>query len=220
MSTHIRSNNTMKNTKQKQETPPSHQIRALHTPTTITIYQAYPPSIACPAITTQSFTKVPQFSRTRMTWIKPSFLWMAYRSGYASKKGQEHVLAIEITREGFEWALRHACLSHTPNGASEEEVRAWTEKMKKSPVRVQWDPERDLWGRPLGWRSLQVGLKGEAVEQYIEQWILGIRDVTELMHDVSRRVDVGDVEGAKALLPIEDVFELPEDIGRGIGMEG
>lgn len=143
---------------------------------------------------------------------------MAYRSGYASKHGQEHVLAIEITREGFEWALRHACLSHASNGASEAEVRAWTEKMKKSPVRVQWDPERDLWGRPLGWRSLQVGLKGEAVERYIEQWIVGIRDVTELMHDVSRRVDLGDVEGARTLLPIEDVFGLPEDIGRGIGM--
>ncbi|BCS30161.1 DUF4291 domain-containing protein [Aspergillus puulaauensis] len=195
---------------------PYHQIRALHTPTTITIYQAYPPSIAHPALTTQSFTKVPQFSRSRMTWIKPSFLWMAYRSGYASKAGQERVLAIEITREGFEWALRHACLSHASKGASEEGVRAWAEKMWNSPVRVQWDPERDLWGRPLGWRSLQVGLKGEAVGRYIGQWIVGITDVTDLMHDVKGRVDRGDIEGARALLPIEDVYALPEDIGRDI----
>ncbi|OJJ57952.1 hypothetical protein ASPSYDRAFT_45924 [Aspergillus sydowii CBS 593.65] len=155
-----------------------------------------------------------------MTWIKPSFLWMAYRSGYASKTGQERVLAIEITREGFEWALRHACLSHTPKDASEEEVRARSEKMRKSPVRVQWDPERDLWGRPLGWRSLQVGLKGEAVERYVEQWIVGIRDVTELMHDVKERVDRGDVQGANALLPMEDAYGLPEDIGGEIGMNG
>jgi hypothetical protein len=38
-----------------------------------------------------------------MTWIKPSFLWMMYRCGWATKPGQERVLAIQITREGFEW---------------------------------------------------------------------------------------------------------------------
>ena len=43
-----------------------------------------------------------------MTWIKPSFLWMMYRCGWGLKEGQETVLAVEITREGFEWALR-AC---------------------------------------------------------------------------------------------------------------
>jgi len=43
-----------------------------------------------------------------MTWIKPSFLWMMYRSGWATKPGQEHILATQITRDGFEWALhRH-----------------------------------------------------------------------------------------------------------------
>ena len=47
-----------------------------------------------------------------MTWIKPSFLWMMHRSGWATKPGQERVLAIEITRAGFEWALSHAALSH------------------------------------------------------------------------------------------------------------
>lgn len=47
-----------------------------------------------------------------MTWIKPSFLWMAYRSGWGRKPGQERVLRIDITREGFEWALANSCLSH------------------------------------------------------------------------------------------------------------
>ncbi len=46
-----------------------------------------------------------------LTWIKSSFLWMMYRCGWATKAGQESVLAIEITPDGFEWALRHACLS-------------------------------------------------------------------------------------------------------------
>jgi hypothetical protein len=45
-------------------------------------------------------------------WIKPSFLWMMYRCGWATKPLQERVLAVEITRTGFEWALAHSCLSH------------------------------------------------------------------------------------------------------------
>lgn len=35
----------------------------------------------------------------RMTWIKPSFLWMMYRAGWGFKdKGQRRVLAIDISR--------------------------------------------------------------------------------------------------------------------------
>ncbi|HEY0697682.1 MAG TPA: DUF4291 family protein, partial [Micromonospora sp.] len=79
------------------------QIRAVHTDETITVHQAYPPEIALPALTAGRF--VPPFKRERMTWIKPSFLWMMYRCGWGDKPGQEHVLAVEITRVGFEWAL-------------------------------------------------------------------------------------------------------------------
>jgi hypothetical protein len=31
-------------------------------------------------------------------------------------EGRQTVLAMEITRERFEWALRHACLSHYVRG--------------------------------------------------------------------------------------------------------
>ncbi|KAF3020819.1 hypothetical protein E8E15_006353 [Penicillium rubens] len=116
-------------------------IRAKQTPTTVTVYQAYPAEIADPALEAHTF--VPPFSRDRMTWIKPSFLWMAYRSGWATKPRQERVLAIEITREGFEWALRNCCLSHySPSEKTSQEE--WRKKLRASPVRVQWDPERDL----------------------------------------------------------------------------
>jgi hypothetical protein len=87
-------------------TVPARQIRARFTAETITVYQAYPPEIALPALDAGRF--VAPFERDRMTWIKPSFLWMMYRCGWASKPGQEHVLAVEITRAGFEWALAGA----------------------------------------------------------------------------------------------------------------
>ena len=64
---------------------PARQVRALYDGDTITVYQAYSSSIAEPALRAGRF--VPPFSRTRMTWIKPSFLWMMYRSGWATKPG-------------------------------------------------------------------------------------------------------------------------------------
>lgn len=72
------------------------QVRGQFTDRTITVYQAYPPEIATRAVTAGRF--VAPFKRDRMTWIKPSFLWMMYRSGWASKPGQERVLAVEILR--------------------------------------------------------------------------------------------------------------------------
>ena len=90
--------------------PPVRQVRALHDEETLVVYQAYSPAIAEPALAAGTF--VAPFKRERMTWIKPSFLWMMYRCGWATKPDQERVLAITITRAGFEWALAHSSLSH------------------------------------------------------------------------------------------------------------
>src|SRR5258706_39206 len=106
---------------------PYHQIRAVHSAGTIPVYQAYGPQIALPALAAGRF--VAPFKRERMTWIKPSFLWMMYRCGWARKPGQEHVLAIELTRAGFEWALANACLSHYDPGAHESRA-AWSARLK------------------------------------------------------------------------------------------
>lgn len=132
-------------------------IRAVFDKDTITVYQAYRPAIAIPAVENQTF--VPPFKMERMTWIKPSFLWMMYRCGWAQKEGQEHVLAIKIKREGWEWAMKNACLSHFIKDihTTEEE---WKETLHKAPVRIQWDPEKDIFLDKLDYRSIQVGLSG------------------------------------------------------------
>jgi hypothetical protein len=68
-------------------------IRAAYSDRTVRVYQAYPPEIALPALEAGQF--VPPFSMGRMTWIKPSFNWMMYRSGYASKQGQDKTSAMQ-----------------------------------------------------------------------------------------------------------------------------
>ncbi|MEO3870141.1 DUF4291 domain-containing protein [Nonomuraea sp. B12E4] len=186
---------------------PYRQIRATYTERSITVYQAYHAAIAAPAVAARRF--VPPFKRERMTWIKPSFLWMMYRCGYATKPGQERVLAIELSREGFAWALAHSCLSH------DDRRPGWAERLHRSPVRIQWDPERGVRHEALPHRSIQIGLSGEAVPRYVEDWTLGITDVTDRVRElhtaVRRQADVS------ALLPAERPYPLDGELLETIG---
>ncbi|GAA3634982.1 DUF4291 domain-containing protein [Streptomyces chitinivorans] len=169
------------------------------------MYQAYAPEIGVPAARDGRFPAA--WKRDRMTWVKPSFLWMMYRSGWGTKDGQRTVLAVEITREGFEWALERACLSHYERGLHPDPA-AWRRRLKRAPARVQWDPERDLHLRPLPHRSLQLGLTGEAVRRYADEWTVSITDVTALAHTVHAHVRDGALEAARRLLPVERPYPV------------
>lgn len=116
---------------------------------------------------------------------------MMYRCGHAAKPGQEVVLGIDITRDGFEWALKNAALSSfTPSFHRSHEE--WQSSLEAKPVRVQWDPERDWRLRLIpGVRAIQIGLAGEAVERYVNQWITRIEDVTPMARTVSAAIESG-----------------------------
>ncbi|MFE1731393.1 DUF4291 domain-containing protein [Streptomyces bacillaris] len=186
--------------------PPRHEIRAHQTATTVTVYQAYRPAIGLPAARDGRFPAA--WKRDRMTWIKPSFLWMMYRCGWGTKEGQETVLAVEIDRSGLERALANAELSYYVRGVHPDQA-TWKRSLRTTPARVQWDSERDLDLNPLPYRSLQLGLSGEASRRYADEWTLSIRDVTPLAREVHAAVRAGDRERAAGLLPVETPLDLP-----------
>jgi len=192
---------------------PSRQIRAVYDEQSIRVYQAYSKEIAVPALQAQRF--VPPFKLTRMTWIKPSFLWMMYRAGYGFKdEGQAYILAIDIKREGFEWALEHSRGSKPPEGM---DLAQWQRYKEQTPVRVQWDPERGLQHEALEHRSIQIGLSGEAAERYVNDWIVRITDVTPLAHQIHALVQQEKLDEAKTLLPQERCYPLFSSLLQKIG---
>jgi hypothetical protein len=185
---------------------PIRQIRAVYDDTTIRVYQAFRDDIADTALAHGTFVS-PPFSMTRMTWIKPSFLWMMYRAGWGQKdEGQKRILAIDITREGFEWALTNSSLSHERTTDT------------SPPVRIQWDPERDLHHRPLDHRAIQIGLSGIAVTHYVGRWIRRITDITAFAHEVGAHVAAGRVPAASALLPPEQPYPVGPELSRHLEM--
>lgn len=141
------------------------------------VYQAYSPHIASALLVAQKLVK--PFRFTRMTWIKPSFYWMAYRSDWGRKNGQEVVLEISLDRAVFDQLLAHASLTrYSPqiHGSAEQ----WREEVKRFPNRVQWDPERNYLLQRLEFGSLQLGVSTECLELY-DSGINNITDITNTM---------------------------------------
>lgn len=66
---------------------------------TIVVYQAYHASIGQYAIKNRAFGG--DFSYSRMSWIKPNFLWMMFRSGWGTKEGQEIILGLRLRVVSF-----------------------------------------------------------------------------------------------------------------------
>jgi hypothetical protein len=191
-------------------------IRAFQDDNTITVYQAFNRKIADTAVQFQTFTS-PPFKMDRMTWIKPSFLWMMYRSGWAKKEADKQILSIKITKKGFEEALNLSCLS-TFHDEIHDTKDDWKIQLSKSPVRIQWDPERNIFLQPLNYRTIQIGLSDIAVFKYVNEWITEIKNITMEVDHIYTLLKNENIEQAMALLPIETYYQVPSTLAKKIGI--
>ncbi|MDY3554268.1 DUF4291 domain-containing protein [Gemmata sp. JC717] len=191
------------------------EIRADYDRDTIAIYQAYPPAIADAALAAGRF--VPPFSFHRMTWIKPSFLWLMHRSNWAQKSGQERVLCVRVRRAGWETALGQAVLtSFEPAVFTDPDT--WAEQFAAARVHLQWDPERSLRGAGLPYDSIQVGLSRHVIREYADDWVARIEDYTPVVRKVYTLLQSGRADKARRLLPPERVYPVGAELGRRLSL--
>jgi hypothetical protein len=193
-----------------------HEIRADYDRATLVVYQAYCPAIADAALDAQRF--VPPFSFTRMTWIKPSFLWLMHRSNWGQKSGQERTLAVRISRSTWEETLSLAVLT-TPKLAFYDSAAEWQAQFRQAQVVVQWDPERSLRGNSLPCRSIQVGLSRRVIRRYAQEWIVGIEDYSGRVGKIHRLLRAGQADKAQQVLPPERVYPLRAALARRINAD-
>lgn len=181
---------------------------------TILVYQAYRPSIGRFAAEHGYFGG--DFKYGRMSWIKPSFLWMMYRCRWATAEGQETVLALRLHRTFFDSLLGRAVAStcHQERFGSQE---AWRRALDQSDVRLQWDPDHTPTGEPCQRRAIQLGLRGQALEDYGKREIIEVIDVTGFV--ASQRRNAGSWRETGLLTPDERIY-LPAnlEVRRAIGL--
>ena len=183
--------------------PKGKAILAQYDADAIVVYQAYRPSIGHFAARHGYFGG--DFKLSRMTWIKPNFLWMMYRSGWGTKAGQEVILAIRLKRSAFDSILAQAIHSkYFPE--MYESQQAWQDAIQTSDVRLQWDPDRTPSGERLERRAIQLGLRGAAIAKYAREWIVSIADISEFLAEQRQHVTSKNYDAL--LVPSECIYEV------------
>jgi hypothetical protein len=190
-------------------------ILAQYDDETIIVYQAYRESTGRFAAEYGYFEK--DFSYSRMSWVKPNFLWMMYRSGWGTKEAQVITLALHLRRSFFDGLLSQAIPSSWDSTlfATRED---WSAAVRKSNVRIQWDPDHDPHGRPLPRKAIQLGLRGEALESFGRQELIAVHDISDFVAAQRMRLGTG---GRSAIsTPVERVY-LPQDraLAARLGLE-
>ena len=170
----------------------------------IRVYQAYNPIIAKEAVLLQTFGK--NFNVNRMTWIKPSFLWMMYRSNWGTKKNQECILTIDIYQSYFNKLLEKAVLT-SPDSASYTGMQ-WEKAFDETTVYCQWDPDRDTNGNAIHRAAIQIGLKGDALREFLDLSICRIEDLTPSVKKWNEQRKNGKLNTKN--LPIERIYPVKD----------
>lgn len=180
-------------------------ILAHHDDETIVVYQAYRAEVGEYAIR-HGRLDGPAFSLTRMSWIKPNFLWMMYRSGWGTKPGQEVVLGLRLRRSFFETLVRAAVASsfdplRFPSRAD------WQAAVAASEVRLQWDPDHAPDGRKLERRAIQLGLRGRTLAALVHEELLEVLDMRGFVESQRPFITEGDT---RLLTPEEHPLVLSD----------
>lgn len=173
----------------------------------IIVYQAFNPSISAWAVKHQQFGG-DHYSFTRMSWIKPGFLWMMYRAGWAAKEHQQNILAITLPVEHFKTILSNATISSYDNNmyTTHEE---WKAELEKTEVRLQWDPDHDPHGTKQERKAIQLGLKGSILKKFCTKWMVKIEDITPFVKEEYKKVQAGNTDELN--VPFEEILSLKEE---------
>lgn len=168
---------------------------------TVVVYQAYRPAIGEFAIK-HGRLDGPHFSLERMSWIKPNFMWMMYRSGWGTKEGQEITLGLRLRRSFFDGLMAAAVpSSYDPAGfASSEE---WKVAVANSDVRLQWDPDHSPSGAKLARRAIQLGLRGAKLRAFANAELLEVIDLSSFVQ--AQRINAQD-RNPDLLSPVEKAY--------------
>ena len=183
-----------------------YHIMAQYDEDKIIVYQSYRPAIGNFAVKNQFFGG--PFKYTRMTWIKPNFLWMMYRNGWGTKEGQEVVLAIHLKREAFERYLSQAVYSSFQSELYEN-YEDWQKAVQSSSIRLQWDPDHNPYGGKLERRAIQIGIRNQEILRYAKEDIIKIEDISayvneQYQHVLNRELDKLELPEEKPYLTQSD----------------
>jgi len=172
----------------------------------LVVYQAYKPSIAQFAVENQ-YLGGADFSYSRMSWIKPNFLWMMFRCGWCEKENQEHVLALWVRKSDFESILNDAVYT-TFKPEHYSSMDSWKADLNTKDVRIQWDPEHHPSGAKIDRRVIQIGMRGQILRNFCQKQIRHVMDITKFVKEQKNYIEQNGYD--HLLMPIERPYDLAD----------
>ena len=172
---------------------------------TVVVYQAYCPAIGRFAVENEILGG--EFRYSRMSWVKPNFLWMMSRSGWGTKENQEVTLGLRVRRTFFDGLLA-AAVPSTWDADEFATPADWSKAVARSAVRVQWDPDHNPAGGKLARRAVQLGLRGDALEAFGRHELVEVLDLTAFVAEQRERLATG---GLSALVTPRERVYRPAD---------
>jgi len=180
----------------------------------VVVYQAYRPTIGHFAVQHGFFGG--SFSLDRMSWIKPNFLWMMFRSDWGTKQDQGVTLAVWLKRSAFDAILCEAVHSSFQPAVYPNET-AWKQALAHSFVRLQWDPDHDPSGGKVERRAIQLGLRDDLLARYAREWIIHIEDISAFVTQQRRYAQSAGY--ARLVTPREIIYPIEDPkLARRLGM--
>ncbi len=181
----------------------------------IIVYQAFNSQIANYAVANQHFGG-PAYSFNRMSWIKPGFLWMMHRAGWATKEQQECILAVTLPLAHLKTILEQATFSSYKSEQYATQAE-WKEALSNTQVRLQWDPDHDPYGNKQERKAIQIGMKEEILKKFCTEWLIKIEDITAFVKQEYQKVQNKNLQALE--VPFENVIELnDEEVEKRIGI--
>ncbi|HEV7925961.1 MAG TPA: DUF4291 family protein, partial [Verrucomicrobiae bacterium] len=82
----------------------------------------------------------------------------------------------------------------------------WKTRLAESEVRLQWDPDHDPSGGKQQRRAIQLGLTGNVLRKYAQNWVVGIEDISDFVAEQRAHAESNGYE--KLVTPREEVYVI------------
>ena len=131
-----------------------------------------------------------------------------FNSSLEKKENQENVLAIKMTRAGFDEILRYAVMT-TFYKQIYADSEAWKQQLDSSDVQLQWEAYHDLLGNKTDRKAVKIGIKGEILQRYNNEWIQEIQNITPYVQEQQLLIKTNQLNNLR--LPSERAY-APNDL--------
>ena len=111
-------------------------------------------------------------------------------------------------------ALLARAVPSTWDSALHESREAWQRELERSDVRLQWDPDHEPTGEPVERRTIQLGLRGDALAGFRGDALESIEDVTPFVEQERAHRHALD----QLRVPIERAYPLDPDVHARLGL--